>query len=89
MLVAKFRNRNSFTYKQAGKILNSLFEIIHEEVMKGNDIMISPLGTLRIMERKSRRGVNPSTQELMTIPSKVKLRLYESVQLQKSLNHRP
>jgi integration host factor subunit alpha len=52
--------------KDCASIVESLFEIIKDDLGKSNDVMISGFGKWTVKAKKKRRGRNPQTgKELM------------------------
>jgi integration host factor subunit alpha len=53
--------------KDCIRIVDSLFEIIKDELDRGNNIMISGFGKWSVRAKKNRKGRNPQTGEPLTI----------------------
>ena len=53
--------------KDCIRIVESLFEIIKDELGKGNDVMISGFGKWTVKAKKERKGRNPQTGKEMRI----------------------
>jgi len=53
--------------KDCVRILEGLFEIIKDELGKGNDVMISGFGKWTVKAKKERKGRNPQTGKEMRI----------------------
>ena len=52
--------------KECIRIVESVFEIIKDDLEKGNDVMISGFGKWTVKAKKKRKGRNPQTgKELM------------------------
>jgi len=52
--------------KECIRIVESIFEIIKDDLEKGNDVMISGFGKWTVKAKKKRKGRNPQTgKELM------------------------
>jgi integration host factor subunit alpha len=51
-------------------IVESFFDIIKDELGKGNDVMISGFGKWTVKAKKKRRGRNPQTGEDLTIDAR-------------------
>jgi integration host factor subunit alpha len=49
--------------KECYNLIESCFEIIRDELSKGNDILISGFGKWSVKEKKERKGRNPQTGE--------------------------
>lgn len=58
--------------KDCVRIVESVFEIIKDDLDKGNDVMISGFGKWTVKAKKKRKGRNPQTgEELMIAARKV------------------
>ena len=58
--------------KECIRIVESIFEIIKDDLEKGNDVMISGFGKWTVKAKKKRKGRNPQTgKELMIDARKV------------------
>ncbi len=52
--------------KDCVRIIESVFEIIKDDLARGNDVMISGFGKWTVKSKKKRKGRNPQTgKELM------------------------
>ena len=56
--------------KECVRIVESLFEIIKDELDKGQDVMISGFGKWTVKAKKRRRGRNPQTGEALMIDAR-------------------
>ena len=56
--------------KDSVSAVESVFEIIRDELGKGNDIMISGFGKWTVKAKKERKGRNPKTGESMAIKAR-------------------
>jgi integration host factor subunit alpha len=56
--------------KDCVKIVESVFDIIKDDLDKGNDVMISGFGKWTVNAKKARKGRNPKTGEAMTIAAR-------------------
>jgi integration host factor subunit alpha len=52
------------------KIVESFFEIIREELTKGNNVKISGFGNWTVKHKKERKGRNPKTGQDMPISAR-------------------
>jgi len=58
--------------KECIRIVESVFEIVKDDLEKGNDVMISGFGKWTVKAKKKRKGRNPQTgKELMVDARKV------------------
>ena len=56
--------------KESMDVVDSLFEIIKDELAKGKPVMISGFGKWTVKAKGERRGRNPQTGEAMTIDAR-------------------
>ena len=56
-------NQVGYTKKHSASLVDSLFEIIKENLEDGKDVLISGFGKFSIRERSERKGRNPLTGE--------------------------
>ena len=56
--------------KECVSIVESVFEIIKDDLDKGNDVMISGFGKWTVKAKKARKGRNPKTGKEMTIDAR-------------------
>ena len=60
-------NKTRVSKKQIELIMDSMLDIITEEVGSGNKVLISGFGTFYSAHRKARNGINPNTKEKIQI----------------------
>jgi integration host factor subunit alpha len=56
--------------KDCVRLIDSLFEIIKDDLGKGKDVMISGFGKWTVKAKKKRKGRNPRTGEPITIDAR-------------------
>ena len=56
------------TSKEATEIINEVFDIIKDALVKGDSVQIIGFGTFKVRERKEREGRDPRTGEVISIP---------------------
>jgi len=56
--------------KECVSIVESIFEIIKEDLDQGNDVMISGFGKWTVKVKKKRKGRNPQTGESLMIDAR-------------------
>ena len=52
------------------RLVESFFDIIKNELVKGNEVMVSGFGKWSVRDKKARNGRNPKTGELLIINSR-------------------
>ena len=72
--------------KDCVSIVESLFEIIKDDLAKGKDVMISGFGKWTVKSKKKRRGRNPQTGADLTIDARKVVTFKSSAVLRDKLN---
>lgn len=67
-LVEKLAEETESTKAQALKMLNSLLNIIEDALKRGEDVNIAGFGKFYVSKRSKRKGRNPATGKIITIP---------------------
>ncbi len=69
-IVTLISERADITKKAAATVLDTIVSTIHSSLKSAKGkIRISDLGTFRVIEMNSRKGVDPRTGKKMTIPA--------------------
>jgi nucleoid DNA-binding protein len=58
---------NAVSKKEAELLLNTLIEVIKENVARGDEVTLKDFGTFTLVHHRERRGFNPVTGEAMQI----------------------
>ena len=69
-VVAEVANKSGISKAQVAKTLDALFDVLTSNTKKGNKVALTGYITLKTVERKARKGFNPSTKKPITIPAK-------------------
>ncbi|UCE55929.1 MAG: integration host factor subunit alpha [Desulfobacterales bacterium] len=71
-IIEAIAEHNGYTTKQSADVVETLLEIIKNNLESGEDVMISGFGKFCVKEKKKRRGRNPATgEDMMLAPRKV------------------
>ena len=68
-------------------LVESFFEIIKDELAKGNDVMISGFGKWSVKKKNARNGRNPQTGEDLTIAARKIVTFRSAEKLKAVVNH--
>lgn len=68
------------------RVVQDFVEALHDEIVSGNEVRISELGTFKISKRKAHEGHNPSTGEVINIPEKRVPQLKFNTAISRELN---
>ena len=72
--------------KDCVRIVKSLLDIIKDDLLKGNDVMISGFGKWTVKAKHERRGRNPKTGKAMMIGARKVVRFRPSYVLRDVVN---
>jgi len=65
----KVAQRTGLQKKEIERIVESLLDLIAEEMKKGTEVVFTGFGSFLAKERKSRAGFNPKTKQRMQVAS--------------------
>ena len=75
-----------FSKKDSARIVESVFDIIKDNLTTGEKIKISGFGNFVVKEKKARRGRNPQTGDEIAISARRVLTFKSSQVLREALN---
>jgi len=87
-IVETIYEKVGFSKKEVAKIVETIFDIIKENLQKEDKIKISGFGNFVIRKKRSRRGRNPQTGDDIEISSRRILTFKPSQVLRGALNRR-
>ncbi len=84
-LVKKLANKTRMMQSLSLEIVTSLFDIIMEELAKGNHVVLPTLGTLRPILHKAHVMGNLHGDGNIIVPPKLRIKLIQSIYLKKNM----
>ena len=87
-IVEEIYEKVGFSKKEVAKIVEYIFDIIKESLVKEDKIKISGFGNFVIRKKRSRRGRNPQTGSDIEITARRILTFKPSQELKGSLNRK-
>ncbi|MBI2011970.1 HU family DNA-binding protein [Candidatus Daviesbacteria bacterium] len=69
-LIEKVAKKSHLTKRAAQDAVNAVFDLIRDNLQRGEKTIITGFGTFLVRSRAARRGRNPQTGEAIQIPSK-------------------
>ena len=81
-------DRLGFSKKDSARIVESVFDIMKDELAKGEKVKISGFGNFVVKDKNSRRGRNPQTGAEIEICARRVLTFKSSQVLKKALNNK-
>lgn len=68
-LVSALAEKMGISKKESGEMLNGLLDVVSGALEKKEDVKLVGFGTFSVVERKARKGVNPTTKKPIKIPA--------------------
>jgi integration host factor subunit alpha len=87
-IVDKICEKVGFSNKEMAKIVETVFDIIKDTLVKEDKIKISGFGNFVVRKKRSRRGRNPQTGNDLEIRARRILTFKSSQVLKGGLNHK-
>ncbi len=69
-LVAAVAAKANVSKVEAQKVIDAAVEATTEALKKGESVQLIGFATLSVVEKAERKGINPSTKQVITIPAK-------------------
>ena len=69
-IIDSLAKKTDLTKKDVENVYNATFELIKDELAKGNDVAVSGFGAFKVAKRAARTGLNPQTKEKIKIPAR-------------------
>lgn len=85
-IIRNVNEKLGFTKKDSAAIVESVFDIMKENLSRGERIKISGFGNFVVKKKNSRRGRNPQTGQEIEITSRKVLNFKASQVLRRALN---
>ncbi len=85
-IVERIYERVGFSKKEATEIVESIFEIVKEQLEQGQKVKVSGFGNFAVHEKRPRKGRNPQTGEEIVISGRRVLTFKASQVLKKTMN---
>jgi len=73
--------------KECVNLVESFFDIMRDELIKGNDVTISGFGKWSVKKKVARNGRNPQTGESITIDARKVVTFRSAEKLRSEINH--
>jgi len=69
-LINEVAKRSGITKKDAKAAVDAVFSAIKDALSKGQKVRLIGFGTFEVRKRNQRRGRNPKTKQVITIPAR-------------------
>lgn len=69
-IIGNISEKIGLTKKEATTVIEDIFEIMRDDLAKGNSVKISGFGKWVVLDKKARIGRNPKTGEKITIDAR-------------------
>ena len=85
-LIAAAAEAAGMQKKDADRVLNAAIDIITRELARGAHVQLSGFGTFEARERAERKGRNPKTGEVVSVPACKYLAFVSAKAVKENLN---
>ena len=85
-IIQNVTDKLGLSKRDSSRIVESVFEIMKEQLSKGDTVKISGFGNFVVRSKKARKGRNPQTGSEMEISARTVLTFKSSNLLKKALN---
>ncbi|MBM6405334.1 HU family DNA-binding protein [Phycicoccus sp. CSK15P-2] len=85
-LAQALSGRTDLSASAAEDVLNAAFDIIGEQLKKGEDVKLAGFGNFETRERAARTGRNPQTGEEIQIAASTSVGFKAAAQLKRAVN---
>ena len=86
-MIEALANETGLTKADAEKMFNATFNLVKDELVKGNKVSIAGFGTFKITERAARDGRNPHTGETIHIAASKGVNFKAGTELKDKINN--
>lgn len=80
-LVHELASRTGLDCKECMAAVNGISEIIRDEMSRHNEVVLRGFGNFKVVNRKSHKGINLSTGDIITIPARNVVKFFPSKNL--------
>lgn len=70
MVVNKLAEKTGLSKRAALNAIDTFFQIVTDSLSKGEKVTFVGFGTFQVGMRKTRKGINPRTKAVITIPGR-------------------
>ena len=85
-IMSALAEKTGLTKADVEKVYNATFELIKEELSKGNEMSVAGFGKFKITERAAREGRNPQTGETIKIAASKSVGFKARKELKETVN---
>ena len=87
-IIQNVSDKLGFSKRDSSRIVESVFEIMKDQLSKGDTVKISRFGNFVVRDKKARKGRNPHTGSEIEISARKVLTFKSSQILRKTLNEK-
>ncbi|MCR5685213.1 MAG: HU family DNA-binding protein [Lachnospiraceae bacterium] len=88
-LVAAIAQKAELSKKDSEKALKSFVDVVSAELQKGGKVQLVGFGTFETVKRAERKGQNPQTKKVITIPASNAPKFKAGKALKEAVNTKP
>ena len=85
-LIEKVAKEQELSKAKAEKVVKAVLSAIGEAISKGEEVRLSELGVFKLGQRSERKGRNPRTGEILTIPPRRVVKFVATKHIREAVN---
>lgn len=85
-LITKLAEETGLTKSQVDKVVNTLVEVMSDEIKTNGGMTLAGLGSFTVVRREARKGHNPQTKAPIDIPASNALKFKTAKALKDAIN---
>lgn len=85
-LVNKVAAKVGMAKSDASAILNCILDVVKDALVDGEKVTIVGSGTIQVVDRAARNGINPTTMSPIKIPAKKAIKFTAGKALKEAIN---
>lgn len=85
-LISRVSSATGITKTKAGEVIDVFMESMKDALSKGDKVTLVGFGSFTPSKRKSRKGRNPKTGQVISIPEKIVVKFKSGTYLSDSVN---
>ena len=85
-LITKLAEETGLTKSQVDKVVNTLVDVMSDEIKTNGAITLAGLGSFTVVRREARKGHNPQTKAPIDIPASNAVKFKSAKALKDAIN---
>ena len=84
-LIERLKTEMGYSEEEAARVVDAMLESMTESLSRGDKITLPGIGTMAVVDRASRKGVDPQTGAEMNLPAEREIKFSPGKRLKDAL----